>query len=66
MQSSGQDDGLSPSRFAMVLAEVFGDEPWADVEPYAARAWSQLPTPHQWEDVRAAVSTWFAQRSDRQ
>ena len=50
----------------MVLAEVFGDEPWADVEPYAARAWSQLPTPHQWEDVREAVSTWFAQRSDKQ
>jgi hypothetical protein len=63
MQSSGQDDGLSLSKFATVLAEVFADEPWADVEPYAARAWSQLPTPHRWEDVRDAVSKWFAQRS---
>jgi hypothetical protein len=41
----------------------FGDEPWADVEPYAARVWSQLPTPHRREDVRDAVSRWFAEHS---
>jgi hypothetical protein len=63
MQRSSQDDGLSALRFAAVLAEVFRGEPWAEVEPYAARAWSQLPTPRQWEDVRDLVAEWFAQRS---
>ena len=63
MRKFTHDDALTPAAFAHVLSEVFHGEPWADIEPYAARAWSQLPTAQRWEDVRETVHLQHEQRA---
>ena len=57
------EDALTPAAFALVIAEVFFGEPWADIEPYAARAWSQLPAEQRWEDVSGSVRSLFERLS---
>lgn len=64
MRNYRPDDALEPSTFAVVLSQVFHEEPWEDIEPYAARAWSQLPTERRWEDIREEVAQAFAPKTD--
>lgn len=59
MRDFSHDESLTPSAFAIVLREVFHGEPWEEIEPYAARAWSQLPDVQAWEDVRDSVFQHF-------
>ena len=63
MRNFTHDDALNPAAFALVLREVFYGELWAEIEPYAARAWSQLPTTQRWEDVRETVRQQHEQRT---
>lgn len=63
MRDLSHDEALTPAAFALVLREVFYGEPWADIERYAARAWSQLPTAQTWEDVRDSVRRYMEQRA---
>ena len=62
MRKFSHDDALTPAAFALVLAEVFHGETWDDLEPYAAKAWSQL-SPQSWEDVRDRVLQHLEQRA---
>ena len=65
MRKFTHDDALTPAAFALVLSEVFHGEPWAEIEPYAARAWSQLPTEYSWEEVRDSVHQTLEQSTAR-
>lgn len=57
------DEPLTPAAFAFVLGEIFHGEPWDEVEPYAAKAWSQFST-QRWEDVRDVVLQHLEQNAD--
>ena len=62
MRTADNDDAMtSPAAFAYVLSEVFHGEPWDDIEPYAAKAWSKLSI-QSWEDVRESVIQHMQQR----
>ena len=53
--------------FVSALAEVFHDERWEDIEPYAARAWvgCGLAEDEDWEQVRArGQQEWTAPLED--
>lgn len=64
MRDSKDDDAIDPSSFAAVLSQVFRGESWDDIEPYAARAWSQLPTKLLWDEVRERVYRTFGTEQD--
>jgi hypothetical protein len=59
MRDFSHDESLTPAAFALVLREVFSGEPWAEIEPYAERAWSQLPAAQRWEEIRESVLQHF-------
>ena len=59
MRQFSDDEALTPAAFALVITEIFFGEPWGDIEPYAARAWSQLPAEQSWEDVSGSVRSLF-------
>ena len=57
MQRSDSNFWLDPALFAQVVREVFSGESWEAIEPYAARAWTQLVASDavQWDEVKEVV-----------
>ena len=57
MQSIDSTLWLDPTSFAHVVREVFSGESWEAIEPYAARAWTQLAASDavQWDEVKEVV-----------
>ena len=50
---------LSPVEFGLQLAAKCPDQPWSEIEPHAAEAWSLMGSTLSWGEISGIVwATW--------